>query len=192
MLIYFYNMAKTYRRRYRRNVNKLMRNYFKARLDTVQKLVWNTDGIKFVTDGEATNRDVKTLLELCNDWDAWRLVFHTFKITGMAVEVNPGVPSASANQVPAYGGMAVLSLLTTRDNSNWNSATESNFSFSLATVQRQRKYKSFNGGINAWMGTDDLQDIDGKFTVQSDGNPTNAAIVYMVKFSFYVTFKNPN
>lgn len=185
-----YTRKKRYYRR--TNIKKVMRNYFKARLDTVQKLVWNSEGIQFVTDGQATNRDLKVLLELCNDWDVWRLVFHNFKITGLAVEVNPGVPSASANQVPAYGGMAVLSLLTTRDQSNWNTATESNFCFSLATIQRQRKYKSFNGGLNSWMGTDDLQDIDGKFTVQSDGNPTNAAIVFMVKFSFYVTFKNPN
>lgn len=169
-----------------------MRNYFKARLDTIQKVVWNADGAHFATGTQSTNRQINDLLQLCNDWDSWRTVFHTFKITGLAVEIDPSFPSISAGQTPAYGGMAVLSLLTTRDTSNWNNASESNFSFNMTCLSKQRKYKSFNGGINAWTGTDDLQDIDGKFTVQSDGNPTNAALVYMVKFSFYVTFKNPN
>lgn len=188
-----YAKKKTYSNYYaKRNMLKVMRNYFKARLDTVQKVVWNTDGIHFVTTSQGTNRTLADLIQLCNDWDSWRTVFHSFKITGMAVEVNPAFPSISANQTPAYAGMAVLSFITSRDSSNWNTATESNFSFSLASLERQRKYKSFNGGINSWSGTDDLQDVDGQFTVQSDGNPTNAALVYMVKFSFYVTFKNPN
>lgn len=188
-----YTKKRNYYKYYsRKNMNKVMRNYFKARLDTIQKVLWNNDGIHFVTTAQGTDRTLADLVQLCNDWDSWRTVFHSFKITGMAVEVNPAFPSVSANQTPSYAGMAVLSLLTTRDNSNWNNATESNFSFSLTTMERQRKYKSFNGGINAWSGTDDLQDMDGKFTVQSDGNPGNAALVFMVKFSFYITFKNPN
>lgn len=188
-----YAKKKTYNSYYgRKNMLRVMRNYFKARLDTIQKVVWNANGVNFSTGTQGTNRDLRTLLELCADWSAWHTLFHTFKITGLAVEIDPALPSVSANSVPAYGGMAVLSLLTSRDISNWNNATESNFSFNLTALGKQRKYKSFNGGISSWVGTDDLQDLDGKFTVQSDGNIENAALVYMVRFTFYVTFKNPN
>ena len=87
---------KTYRRYYRRyfyNRNKIMRNYFKAKLDTVQKVLWTGDGVKFITGGTSTNKPIPTLLQLCPDWESWRLLFHSFKLTGLSVEVAPNYPS---------------------------------------------------------------------------------------------------
>lgn len=195
MIIYFYNMVKTYRRRYRRyryNRSKIMRNYFKAKLDVIQKVLWTSDGVKFVSEGSANSKPIPTLLELCPDWATWRLLFHSFKLTGIAVEVAPNYPSAR-NGDAEFTGAAVLALLTSRDAVSWNNASEANFMFMLSPTQVQRKYKSFFGGLAAWTGTDTITDLDGKFVVESDGNPSvNSATAYTVRFTFYITFKNSN
>lgn len=167
-----------------------MRNYFKAKMDTVQKLNWTANGAFFVTGSEGNSRNLNDLLGLCNDWQYWRQLFHTYKLTGIAVKIIPNAPTATNGT--QFTGAACMALLTTRETSNWNNAIESNFSFMLSPVQIQRKYKSFNGGLASWHGTDDLADLDGKFVIETDGNPTNGATTYMVRFTFYVTLKNTN
>ena len=75
-------MAKrTYRRRgYRRHYYsraKIMRNYFKAKLDTIQKIQWTADGANFTTGSIGTTRTISDLVGLCVDWQYWRQLFHT-------------------------------------------------------------------------------------------------------------------
>ena len=187
-------MAKKYKKRYYKkkstNLNKVMRNYFKVKLDTIEKVIWTGNGIAFVVSGEATSRNLYTLLERTPDWGVWRTLFHSFKLTGLAVEISPNAPAQANGAV--FSGAAALGLITSRDTINWNNVTESNFSFLLSTTQIQRKYKSFNGGLADWHGTDNAQELDGIFAVLSDGNLQNAICNFVVKFSFYVTFKNPN
>lgn len=183
-------MVKRYTRRYRRRAKRIMRNYFKAKLDTVQKVQWTEAGANFVTGSTGNTRTVQDLLQLCNDWQYWRQLFHTYKLTGIAVRITPNAPTSTNGT--QFAGAACLSMLTTRESANWTNAIESNFSFMLSPVQIQRKYKGFNGGLAAWHGTDDTADLDGKFVIETDGNPTNGATTYMVQFTFYVTFKNTN
>lgn len=189
-------VKKTYKKFYfKRNLyyrNKIMRNYFKAKLDVIQKVLWTGDGIKFITGGSSDSKAIPALLELCPDWSTWRLLFHSYKLTGVAVEVVPNAPSTTGNDAE-FTGSAVLALLTSRDAVSWNNASEANFMFVLTPTQIQRKYKSFYGGITSWSGTDTITDLDGKFVVQSDGNPSaNAATAYTVRFTFYITFKISN
>lgn len=169
-----------------------MRNYFKAKLDTVQKISWSNQGIFFTSGNQGTTRTLHDLVTLCPDWAAWQQLFHTFKLTGMAVTVTPNHPTINYSQNSEFSGAGMLGFLTTRDNVNWNNVSESNFSFCLTPSQVQRKYKSFNGSLAAWCSTDDNINLDGKFAVETDGNPVNGGVYYMVKFTFYITFKNPN
>ena len=182
-----------YRRYYRRNFynrTRTMRNYFKAKLDTVQKIQWTGDGANFTTGTTGTTRTIADLVALCVDWQYWRQLFHTFLLTGIAVEICPNFPTFTNGT--QFTGTASMGLLTTRESVSYNNVVESNFSFMLGPSQVQRKYKRLNGGLSAWHGTDELNELDGKFSVETDGNPTNGATTYSVKFTFYITFKNPN
>lgn len=167
-----------------------MRNYFKAKLDTVQKIQWTGDGANFTTGSAGTTRTISDLVALCVDWQYWRQLFHTFLLTGIAVEICPNFPTFTNGT--QFTGTASMGLLTTRESVSYNNVIESNFSFMLGPSQVQRKYKRMNGGLSAWHGTDELNELDGKFSVETDGNPTNGATTYSVKFTFYITFKNPN
>lgn len=174
----------------KKNKYRIMKNYFKAKLDTVQKIAWNDQGANFITGNTGTTRNLNDLIQLCPDWGHWRELFHTYKLTGVKVEISPNFPTFGSNYV--FQGAACMGLLTTRDISNWNNVSESNFNFLLSPTEIQKKYKSFNGGLSAWHGTDDTADLDGKFCCETDGNPSSGVVTFMVKFTFYITFKNPN
>lgn len=181
---------RKYRRYYRKVKARILRNYFKGKLDTVQKVTWTGNGAFFVTGGQGTTRTLSDLLQLCGDWQYYRQIFHTYKVTGLAMELTPN--PATRGDGTQFTGAACIGLLTTRDIANWTNVTESNMSVLLTASQIQRKYKSFYGGLAAWHGTDDTADLDGKFVIETDGNPSDGGTTYMFKVTFYITFKNAN
>lgn len=182
----------TRRRYYARRTKKIMRNYFKARLDCIQTIQHTTDGTNFRENNQAT-RTLPALLELCNDWGMYRQLFHSFRLTGFAIQVTPLSTSPTQAGQP-YTSLAsiVLALQTNRDNADFNSVSEANTSIVLTPYAPQRRYKSFNGGEFGWTSTDDLTLMDGVMRLGTNGNASTGACVWSVRFSFYITFKNPN
>ena len=83
-------MVKRYYRKYyyrKYNRAKILRNYFKARLDTSMRAALDTAGFKFI-ENNATSRNLAQVLESCSDWNAFKQLFHTFKLPGVAMEAN--------------------------------------------------------------------------------------------------------
>lgn len=192
--IFIIKMAKYKRRKYsrKRTFNRIAKNYFKVRLDCVQTIQHTTDATVF-RENNGAQRTVSALLELCNDWDMYRRLFHSFKLTGIAMEVVPLTASPNQQGQP-YTSLSTICLafLTSRDNTDFNSCSEANFNIICTQAQRQRKYKGFNGGEFAWTSTDDLTQIDGKFYLGTNGNASTGAAVWSVRFTLYVTLKNTN
>lgn len=169
-----------------------MKNYFKAKLDCVQTIQHSVDGTSF-RENNQSNRTLAALLELCNDWGMYRQLFHSFKLTGFAFQVVPLSTSPTPQGQPyTSAATVILALQTNRDNNDFNSISESNGSVILSPVSPMRKYKSFNGGEFGWTSTDDLTQMDGIMRLGTNGNASTGACVWSVRFSFYITFKNPN
>ena len=95
-------MVKRYYRKYyyrKYNRAKILRNYFKARLDTSMRAALDTAGFKFI-ENNATSRNLAQVLESCSDWNAFKQLFHTFKLTGVAMEAIPNLPLAGQDNRP--------------------------------------------------------------------------------------------
>lgn len=168
-----------------------MRNYFKARMDYVMRIIQDTTGVKFA-EWNVNYKNINGLLEACSDWPAYTKLFHTFKLTGLAMEVSPSVPIPQDGIYNANGSV-LLALLTSSDNSeSFQNVAESKNCIVLSQTQCQRRYLSFNGGQTAWIATSDLTDLDGKVVTVTNSNNQAGGMVWSVKISFYVTFKNPN
>lgn len=188
-------MAKrTYRRYYRRNFYnrvKIMRNYFKARLDTSMRAALDTAGFKFI-ENNASTRNLAQVLESCSDWNAYKQLFHTFKLTGLAMEAIPNLPIAGQASPFAANGTYCVGLITQGDTTNYANLLEAKNTILLTPTQTQRKYLSFNGGETSWIATSQTSDLDGKFYTETNSLASSGGMVWSIKFSFYITFKNPN
>lgn len=181
-----------YYRRYYYSKAKLMRNYFKARLDTSMRAALDTAGFKFI-ENNATSRNLAQVLESCSDWVAYKQLFHTFKVTGIAMEAVPNLPIAGQDNRPfAANGTYCVGLITSGDTQNYANLLEAKNTIILTPTQSQRKYLSFNGGETSWIATSQTSDLDGKFYTETNSLATSGGMVWSIKFSFYITFKNPN
>lgn len=182
---------KRYGYRKRGSVAKIMRNYFKAKMDYVMRVAYDSSGVKFL-EWNASQKNINGLLEACSDWAPYTKIFHTFKLTGIAMEVSPNHPIANEGVFSANGSV-ILAILTGGDNpDSFQNVAEAKNSMVLTPTQMQRRYLSFNGGQTAWIATSDLTDLDGKVAVITNSTNVTGGLIWSVKVSFYVTFKNPN
>lgn len=182
---YYYRRKRYYR-------YKIMKNYFKARLDTAMRVALDNAGFKFI-ENNATTRNLAQVLESCSDWAAFKQLFHSFKLTGVLMEAIPNLPLIGGDNKPfAANGTYCVGLITQGDTTNYANLLEAKNTILLTPTQTQRKYLSFNGGETSWIVTSQTSDLDGKFYCETNSLATSGGMVWTVKFSFYITFKNPN
>lgn len=178
---------KYYRRYYKTNLQKVMRNYFKMRFDFVDRLGVDQSAFKFISWNTNT-KSLQSVLNACADWPKAAALFHSFKLTGLAIEIIPGVRASDFYARGSY----VMGLLTSSDVTDFNNLVEAKSALVLNYNQAVRKYLSFYGGETSWISTSDLSQLDGKFFAETNALAESGGFVWTVKFSFYVTFKNSN
>lgn len=182
-------MAKrrTYRR-WRRTKDRLMRNYFKMRFDYVDRLGIDSSALKFIVFN-SNNRGIGSILVMCADWPKAAGLFHSFKLTGLAIEATPIMGTEDW-----YGrGSIMIGVLTDSDTYDFNTLAESKTGMTLSQTLTTRRYYSFNGGETGWTSTDNpSQMLNGKVYTETDSLAQSGSYLWSVKFSFYVTFKNAN
>lgn len=174
-------------KRTRRRQARLMRNYFKMRFDIVDRLGLDQSAFKFIA-WNANSKSLQSVLQGCADWNKAAALFHSFRLTGMAIEATPGI---LANDFYARGSY-MFGLLTSSDTLDFNTLVEAKSALTLNVHQKVRKYISFNGGSTGWISTSDLSNLDGKFYAETNSLAESGGFVWTIKFSFYVTFKNSN
>lgn len=181
-------MAKRkYRKRYYRNKNRIMRNYFKMKLDIVERLGMDNSGFKFIS-WNSNAKDIGVVLNGCDDWPKAAGLFHSFKLTGVAITAIPGVYGSDF-----YArGSPMVGILTSNEQANFNTLAESNSSIVLSYNETRRRYYSFHGGETGWMSTDMLADLNGRIYAETLSLAETGNFVWTIKFTFYVTFKNAN
>lgn len=182
--------GKYYRKSYgwRRTKNRLMKNYFKMRFDYVDRVGIDTSALKFVAFN-TNNRGIGSILVMCSDWHKAAGLFHSFKLTGMAIEATPIMGTDDW-----YGrGSVAVGMLTDSDTYDFNNLVESKTAMILSQTQITRRYYSFHGGETGWVSTDNPPNVlNGKVYTETDALAQKGGFLWSVKFSFYVTFKNSN
>lgn len=184
-------VKRRYYRKRRTNVKKIMRNYFKARLDYVMRITFDSQAVKF-PEWNAANKSLAGILEACSDWGSYSKIFHTFRVTGIAAEVVPNLAIKVENQFNVNGSV-LFAFLTDADNAeSFQNVAESKFCFICSPTNTQRKYLSLNGGLTGWLSTNSLSELNGKFVTTTNSLAQAGGMVWNIKLSIYVTFKNPN
>lgn len=182
-------MVKRYNRRYTRATkaafNKIASNYTKVKLDVSRRILVTAQNIRW----DVPNAAVVTLSELIDaspDYNMYRQLYLTMKITGVAVSVVPMIRSGDY----AGAGSYVMGLLTDNDGGNFGNVVESDKSIMLDFQHIMRRYWSFYGGSTGWVDIEKGEDFPGKFGLAVNDLPTAGEAYWTVKFTFYILMKN--
>ena len=184
---------KYYKRKrgYKFNLNKLLSQYTRAKLDVTQQVQWTASQLQW--ENNNTDISIEGLLTLSHDFPYYRQLYHSMKLRGILITCTP-MPSAlsiNTQQQPNFNGVGLCGFLTQRDASNYQNVSESNNKIVLGTT-KSTKYIYFPGGQTGYISTDNAQDFDGKFSLQTNGGPSYATLNFTFTFSLFITFKCSN
>ena len=191
-------MVKYTRRKYsarasiRANIRKVMKNYFKTKLTTSDRVMLDSEFMKLASVN-AQNKQIRSYLTSCNEFGSFREIFHSIKINGLLIETIPSILSVLDNQETAVmAGTYVLAFIPTLASATLSSLVDANESIILNPHQAQRKYISFHGSINGWLDIASIENnLAGLLCTQYNILPQNCGVTWNVRLTFYVTFKNP-
>lgn len=184
-------MKKTNRRYYRRNGYRrfkyLISSYHATKLTYVENIRLATNELIFVKNNSDRIR-IGDIVALCPDFEAYKKIFLSFKVTGIKITVTPQIPLANFDMRHAV----MLGVTAASDDQTSSAVAESNKSLILSPVQMVSKYFTLQGGIIGWQPTTPAgQTVAGGYiTVAADGNANGGGIIFSVVFDFYVMFKN--
>lgn len=185
-------MAKKYRRYYRgygraskKVFNKIASNYTKVKFDVSKRILVSTQNIRW-DNPNATTVSISTLIDLSPDYQMYRQLYLSMKVTGVAVVV---VPMLRSNNYTGAGSY-VMGLLTDNDGDNFGNIVESDKSIILDFQHVARRYWSFIGGSTGWINIEAGEDFPGKFGLAATDLPTAGETYWTVKFTFYMLMKN--
>ena len=181
-------MVKRYRRRYRRvsrrTFNKIASNYTKAKLDVSRRILLSANGVQW--DNNARTITLGDLIDASPDYNMYRQLYLSFKLTGIVAAVVPMLHTSNLNGASSI----VLGLLTDNDGDGFANVVESDKSIMLDYQNPYRRYWNMNGGSTGWVNIEAGEDFPGKFGVQVNDPPTAGEAVWTVKFTFYILMKN--
>lgn len=170
-----------------------MKNYFKTKLTTTDRILLGP-GIWTFSADQGETLTARTVLRACSEWTQFSAVFGAIKITGILLETFPNyVGTVDIQNSVVMQGTYVVAYRPALAPSNFNALCDSNASIILSTTQPQRKYISLHGSATGWMDTNNLDtEYSSMFTIKNSGvTIQNANMVWTLRMTFYVTFKNP-
>lgn len=187
-----YSKRRYYRRR-KSSLNKVMRNYFKTKLTTTERILLGP-GIWTFSEDQGKSLQARTVLRSCSEWTQFSAIFQSMKITGILLETFPNiVGTVDIQNSVVMQGTYVLAYRPALAPANFNALCDTGASIVLSTTTPQRKYVSFNGSVTGWMDTNNIDtDYSGLFNIENSGTTIqNANMVWTFRVTFYITFKNP-
>lgn len=185
-------MAKKYRRYYGRYgraskkvFNKIASNYTKVKLDVSRRILVTAQNIRWDVPNAAIV-PISDLIDASPDYNMYRQLYLSMKITGVAVVVVPMLRSGDYTGAGSF----VMGLLTDNDGENFGNIVESDKSIMLDFQHVARRYWTFNGGSTGWVDIEKGEDFPGKFGLATNDLPTAGEAYWTVKFTFYMLMKN--
>lgn len=175
---------RRFRRVSKRAFNKIASNYTKAKLDVSKRIFLGINGVHW--ENNATTITLGDLIDVSPDYNMYRQLYLSFKLTGIAASVVPMLHTVNLNGASSI----VLGLLTDNDGDGFANIVESDKSIMLDYQNVHRRYWNMNGGSTGWVNIEAGEDFPGKFGVQVNDPPTAGEAVWTVKFTFYLLMKN--
>lgn len=180
--------------------NYIASHYHKTVLTCSFRIQYNSSVCKFVGVGVDNIANIQDLLTSCADWNTYKTLFLSYKITGMSVEFSPGpvipavvnattdtgvfpVTSYSMNAVPA------VALLSSTDAVDYAAIIESNKHALLSFTNKTKFYATFTGGIAGWFQTTSPNVQTGRLAVNTQSLPSGGEIFWQCVCNFYITYK---
>lgn len=170
-----------------------MKNYFKAKLSCIDRIILDNDFMK-LNSSNSQNRLLSAYITSCSEWDSFKNIFHSMKLTGLLMETTPGTVSAlDLESAVVFPGSYQVGFLPVNSSGGATGIADASESIVLSTNQTQRKYISFNGGLNGWLDMGSLSNNLAAIisTAMQGAYPVNGGIVWTLKLTFYITFKSP-
>lgn len=199
-------VKKTYKKKtYQKKTGKAQFNYIashyhKTVLTTHFRIELSANNIRFVGAGTDNYISIQDLISTCADWETYRKLFLSYKLTGISLEFSPApitpavvptttttgtFPVASQNiySVPA------VALVAFHDDVDYKSLVESNKHCLLNFTNKTRMWIPLSGGIAGWFQTTSTTVLTGKLAVNVPQLPTSGSIFWQVVCNFYITYK---
>lgn len=195
---------KTYKKKKRYNKKfsfyKAISNYHKTKLSCSYRIELNQVEIKFLGIGNNNIATITDLLNSCADWNTYKTLFLSYKLTGMkitcsptpaiqkieAVQTDTGYFPVAAFACPATPALALLSV---DDAVDYPSIVESNKHQLLSYNNKTSSYFSFTGGSVGWFETRNTTVQPGRIAVNIQQVATAGSCHWQVLFDFYIMFK---
>lgn len=182
---YYRKKSYYYKRASKAAFNKIASNYTKCKLDVSRRILLSSQYIRW----DDPNNSLVALSELIAaspDYNMYRQLYLSFKITGVAVQVVPMLHTNNFVGTPSV----VMGLLTDNDGNGFGNIVESDKSIILDFQNKFRRYWSFLGGSTGWLDIEKSELFPGKFGVAANDLPSAGEAYWTVKFTFYMLMKN--
>lgn len=173
------------RRVSRRAFNKIASNYTKCKLDVSRRILLNSQAVRW-DDPNNSVVAISELIDASPDYNMYRQLYLSFKITGCLVQVVPMLHTNNFAGIPSI----VVGLLTDNDGDGFGNVVESDKSIMLDFQNNFRRYWSFLGGSTGWLDIEKAEEFPGKFGLAVSELPTAGEAYWTVKFTFYMLLKN--
>ena len=194
------NSRRTNRNNRRAQFLKAISNYHKTKLSCSYRIELNQVEIKFLGIGNNNIVTVTDLLSSCADWNTYKTLFLSYKLTGVrvtcsptptiqkieAVQTDTGYFPVAAFACPATPALALLAV---DDAVDYSSIIESNKHQLLSYQNKTSSYFSLTGGSVGWFETRNTTVQPGRFAVNIQQVATAGSCHWQVVFDFYIMFK---
>ena len=173
----------------KKTFNYVSRNYNRARFDKVYSLLMTSQGMKF--DNGEDSVGLFKVLEQSPDFQMYRQLYQSFKVTGVAICVVFGLRGSEAIAGPVA---PAISFLTPSDGTNFGNVVEADRSIILGfDAFTHRAYWNLHAGLTGWMSLDNIAtDLKQKIAASINANPSSGTAFWSVKVSVWCIFKNKN
>lgn len=188
-----------YRKRRKAAFYKAISNYHKTKLTFSDRIALTHADVVFLS----TNNNVLSLstsLGAAPDWNLYKDLFLSYKLTGIAFEAvpcpvfpNTVVATTGTGQFPVQKTnivcMPVVGLISLTDAITYNSIAESNKSVILNAYTTTRVYWSLRGGAVAWDCTNAPNEQSARIATNVSGLPSDGELRWNVRLDFYIIYK---
>jgi hypothetical protein len=173
-------------------MTKVMRNYFKAKLSCTDRIMMD-DTIMKLASVNAQNKLVKSYITSCQEWQLYQGIFGSMKLTGILIETFPNAVTATSTQDPmVMPGTYIIAYKPADTGTSLAALSDTSNAIILSVNQNQRKYVNLHGGPTGWFDINVIDDnLSGMIATQYNNLIQNGGMVWTVRFTFYITFKNP-
>lgn len=175
-------------------------NYTKTKLSISKRIDLTADHCQFIGDN-VESLSVFTLIGECPDWDKYRDLYLSYRLTGIKIESTPCpmINGATVGQTPTgqfpypkvqFPSAPAVGIIGVYHAATYQGIVECDKHITLSFTNKTSRYFGLLGGAFGWDVTNSPNEQNYKVAVNVLGLPTLGEAIWNVDFHFYITFKS--